>query len=237
MKAIVIGASSGIGRELAKVLAKNGYEVGVSARRLDLLLSLQKENSAIKTVCAMDIGQTTQAVHTLELMIKELGGLDLLIINAGIGHLNPELEWDKERETIDVNVTGCCALAVFGFNYFSKQNSGHLVGISSIGALGGNGIAPAYNASKAFLSTYLEGLQIKAFKEKKNIVVTDIKPGFVDTPMAKGEGKFWVASPAEAAQQIYDAIQKNKKHAYVTARWRLIAWIVKLMPQWLYQRI
>ena len=87
------------------------------------------------------------------------------------------------------------------------------------------------------MSNYLEGLRIKAFQEKLSITITDIKPGFVDTDMAKGEGKFWVATPQRAAEQIYSAIKKQKQHAYITHRWRLIGWALKLMPNWLYQRV
>lgn len=82
-----------------------------------------------------------------------------------------------------------------------------------------------------------KGLRKKAFQDNTPIIITDIKPGFVDTDMAKGEGKFWVATPQQAAEQIYSAIQRRKKHAYITHRWRLIGWVLKLMPNWLYQRI
>lgn len=134
-------------------------------------------------------------------------------------------------------MNGFCALAVIAFNYFSAQGHGHLVGVSSIGALRGNDIAPAYNASKAFMSNYLEGLRKKAFKGGIPIIVTDIKPGFVDTKMAKGGNKFWVASPAQAAEQIYSVIQRKKTHAYIIRRWCLIGWLLKFMPNWLYDRI
>jgi short-subunit dehydrogenase len=147
------------------------------------------------------------------------------------------LDWLKEQHTLDVNVYGFCALAGLAYNYFAEQGHGHLVGISSIGALRGNPVAPAYNASKAFMSNYLEGLRKKAFKDKIQITITDIKPGFVDTDMAKGEGKFWVASPRSAAEQIFAAIRNKKAHAYITRRWCLIGWLLKLMPNWLYQKV
>jgi short-subunit dehydrogenase len=154
--------------------------------------------------------------------------------SSGIGFLNPALDFEKEVQTIQVNVEGFSGLAGLSYNYFSGQGYGHIVGISSIGALRGNHLAPAYNASKAFMSNYLEGLRKKAFNEKLPITVTDIKPGFVETDMAKGEGKFWMASPKKAAEQIYHAIKSKKKHAYITRRWCLIGWLLKLMPDWLY---
>lgn len=87
------------------------------------------------------------------------------------------------------------------------------------------------------MSNYFEGLRKKAFQEKLPIIFTDIKPGFVDTEMAKRKVKFWVANPQKAAEQIYSAINKKKQHAYITRRWRLIGWALKLMPYWLYQRM
>ncbi len=236
-KAIVIGASSGIGKELAITLAKNGYEVGLMARRTELLESLQKEIPTRTYIDHLDLIQLSNAVGKMQNMAQKMEEVDLIVLNSGVGFLNPELDWLKEKQTLDVNVCGFCALAGEAFKFFSKQGHGHLVGISSIGALRGNPIAPAYNASKAFMSNYLEGLRKKAYKDGVPIIVTDIKPGFVDTDLAKGEGKFWVAPPRIAAEQIYSAIRNQKKHAYITHRWRLIGWLLKLMPNWLYQKI
>jgi short-subunit dehydrogenase len=120
---------------------------------------------------------------------------------------------------------------------FLAQGYGHLAGISSIAALRGSWEAPAYNASKAFASNYLEGMHAKAVKSGKPIYVTDIQPGFVDTAMAQGEGLFWIASPQKAANQILEAIRKRKRHAYITRRWRLIGWILKLLPDFIYTKL
>lgn len=236
-KAIVIGASSGIGKALAVVLAKHGYEVGLMARRTELLEDLKNEILTKTYVGHIDLSKVPNAIEKLRNMIQTMQGVDLVVISSGTGFLNPELDWSKEQQTLDVNVYGFSALAGEAYKSFVEQGYGHLVGISSIGALRGNPIAPAYNASKAFMSNYLEGLRKKAFQDKVPIDITDIKPGFVDTDMAKGEGKFWVATAQQAAEQIYSAIQQQKKHAYITHRWRLIGWALKLMPTWLYQRI
>ncbi len=236
-KAIIIGASSGIGRELAKQLSHQGYTVAAVARRLDLLTTLQQESPGIVFVQQADLKDIPQMMQAVQHLIQEMGGVDLAILNAGTGFINPALEWEKEMETISVNVTGCCALAGYFYRYFSNQKHGHLVGVSSIAAERGNDAAPAYNASKAFFSSYLQGLRKKAFKEGQKIVVTDIRPGFVDTDMAKGDGLFWVASPQKAAVQILRTIAQKRKQAYVTKRWRLIAWILRLLPERLYVRI
>lgn len=128
-------------------------------------------------------------------------------------------------------------MADAAMKYFLKQGSGHLVGVSSIAALRGDSSAPAYSASKAFISNYLEALRSRMIRLKIPIAVTDIKPGFVDTPMAKGDGLFWVASPRKAALQIFDAVKKRRGHAYVTRRWRFVAWLFKLIPQRLLAQI
>ena len=82
----------------------------------------------------------------------------------------------------------------------------------------------------------MEGLRHRAFKEKKTIIITDIKPGFVNTAMAKGENLFWVIPVDIAAKNIYQKIKKKKTHAYITSRWRLIAWLLKFMPSNIYNR-
>lgn len=236
-KAIVVGATSGIGKELAKILAGKGYTVGLAARRGELLLALQKELPSKAYIRIMDICNADDAQKSLTDLIAEMGGVDLVIISAGIGHVNPELDLGKELETVATNVQGFTVVANVAFRHFFSRGRGHLVGISSISAIRGSGDAPAYNASKAFISNYLEGLSQKAAKSGLAIVVTDIQPGFVETDMAKGEGLFWVAPVTKAAEQIYTAIERKKSHAYVTKRWHLVGWLLKGMPNFLYNRI
>lgn len=236
MKAIVIGASSGIGKELAIELAKEGYEIGLMARRMELLQELQNLIPTKTYLDFLDISQPQGAILRLERLIQEMEGVDLVVINSGIGFLNPELDWQKEKQTIDVNVSGFTAMAGAAFNVFLKQGKGHLVGISSIAALRGGDMAPAYNASKAYMASYLEGLRKKAFQSKSRITVTEIRPGYVDTEMAKGDKKFWMASPKVAAEQICSAIRRKKSVAYITKRWRLIGWLMNIMPDALYFR-
>lgn len=236
-KAIVVGASSGIGRELAKILAREGYEVGLAARRSALLTTLQHEIPSKTYVKAVDISHVPEATTAIQELIEEMGGVDLFVLSAGIGFINPDLDWQKEKETIAVNVSGACAMINLAMKHFVAQGSGHLVAISSINSLRGNPVAPAYAASKAFLSNYLEGMRKRAHMKRWNIAITDIQPGFVDTGMAQGEGLFWVAPPTKAADQVYHAIRKQKSLAYVTRRWALVAWVIWLLPRWAYDRI
>lgn len=235
--AVIIGASSGIGKALAIQLHAAGYRVAVAARRLELLEQLNRDLNNSLICKKMDICKPVESQNILAGIAAELGRIDLLVLSSGTGEINQELDWGKEQPTISTNVLGFSAIAVATMNFFLSQGSGHLVGISSIAALRGNAIAPAYNASKAFVSNYLEGLRIKAVKSGKPIFVTDIRPGFVDTPMAQGEGLFWVASPEKAAKQIISAIKRRQKIAYVTRRWGLVAWLLKFMPDFLYFKL
>lgn len=232
-KAIVVGASSGIGEALAKVLSRNGYEVGLVARRIELLDKLQKEIPSPTYIKRIDVSQAEEAMLLLQQLIKEMGGMDLIVLNSGVNTHNANLDWKGEIETINVNVSGFVAMANIAVKHFLAQNSGHLVGISSIAALRGSANCSAYNASKAYVSNYLEGLRHKL--SRNDIFVTDVRPGFVDTAMIKGQRRlFWVATAEGAAEQIFQAIKKKKKTVYVTKRWRVIAWLVKLLPAWVY---
>ncbi len=234
-KAIIIGATSGIGKELAKLLSIEGYSLGISGRRLHLLEELKTEMSTHTYIQDMDVSDSN-SIKGLQNLIAAMNGVDLIIISAGTGSVDPDLPWDKERETIETNVLGFAAMANVAYHHFNQKGSGHLVGISSIAAIRG-GNAPAYSASKAFVSNYLQSLRYVISKSKASITVTDIQPGFVDTAMAKAPNLFWVASPQKAAIQIYETIKKKKKHAYITKRWRLIAWALKLMPDFIYEKI
>lgn len=236
-KAIIVGATSGIGRELAKLLSNNNYIVGITGRRTILLEEIKSENPTSYFIKTLDITDTEQTEQRLNELKKEIGGLDLLILSSGIGDLNDNLDFEIEKRTIETNVLGFTLITNWAFNYFEEQKSGHLVAISSVGGLRGSRQAPAYNATKSFQMNYLEGLRQKAKKLNTNISVTDIRPGFVDTDMAKGEGLFWVSKVDKAAQQIFDAINRKKRVAYVTKRWRIIASILKNLPRPIYDKM
>jgi short-subunit dehydrogenase len=229
-KAIIIGASSGIGNSITEILILNNYAVGVTGRRLDLLKSLKEKNPDMIHYCQMDVQDISAVESICNNLAHQLGGLDLLIISAGIGDENKSLDFVIENNVIKTNIQGFTCVANWGINYFKKQGHGHLVNISSIAGLMGNGESPSYNATKAFQINYLEGLRLNADKSGSNINVTDVRPGYVDTAMAKGDGMFWVAPVDKAAQQIFTAIKRKKKVAYITKRWRIIGFLLKIMP-------
>ncbi len=240
-KVIIIGATSGIGEALAKEMAKRGAIVGLTGRREHLLHTIAKEIPSPTYVQQMDIAKTQEAQTQLKELIKEMGGVDIIVINAAVG--NCDLAWEKQKEIIDINVLGFTAMASVASDYFIEKGSGHLVGISSIIALRGSSAAPTYSASKAYVSTFLHGLRGRFVKLNKPIYVTTIEPGLVYTAMrgacdpSQEPSDFWRATPQEAARQIADAIEQKREHAYVTKRWRLIAWFIKSIPDFLFYKL
>jgi short-subunit dehydrogenase len=236
-KAIVVGATSGIGKALSKLLVANGYLVGITGRRTELLEEIKAENPDKIFINTFDTTNTLDIENHLNVLTNDLGGLELLVISSGTGDFNEALDFSIEKRTIDTNVSGFTSITDWAINYFEKQKFGHLVAISSIAGLRGNWLAPSYSASKAYQINYLEGIGQKVYKTNLPIYITDIRPGFVNTEMAKGDHLFWVAPVEKAAKQIWNAINKKRKIVYVTKRWLLLAVLFKLAPNWLINRM
>lgn len=234
MRILIIGASSGIGRELAIQYATKGNEVIAVARRKQLLCELSQYSSNIR-IAQCDISNIVETNTLLSTIFK--GTIHLVIICSGIGDFNSELDFAIEKQTIDVNIVGWTFCADTIYKKFEEQSSGHLVILSSCGGLRGEPLAPAYSASKAYQINYIEALRKKAYKSKLPIHITDIRPGLVNTRLAKGSGLFWVMPTERVATQIVNAIAKQKNVAIVTKRWRIIHWIMRHLPRSLYIRI
>ena len=235
--AVIIGASSGIGEALARELNREGWRLCLMARRMDRLEALRQSLSPDTVVHAFDVTHT-DAPATIERVLVELGSADLVIITAGTGHNNAELREDLDADTVSVNVVGFMKVAQAVMRQFLKRGRGHLVGVSSVGALRANQSAAAYCASKAFQSIYLDGLRDRAKRSGLPIIVTEVQPGFVDTAMMKPERPLsgvaralLVVSPALAARQIVKAVQRRAKHVYVPRRYALIALLAKFIPR------
>lgn len=234
--ALVIGASSGIGRDLAVKLAENGFQVAITARRegeLQELGSQYPRNMLIHAFDCRDLKNTRELDH----IAGTMGSLQLLILSAGNGEINKTLDFEIERETNTLNVQAFTEICCWAFRYFSAQKGGHLAVITSVAGLRGGRTAPAYNASKSYQIKYLEGLRQKAHKANLPLYITDIRPGFVDTAMAKGGRRFWVVPRDKAAAQIYRHISNRRQVAYVSRRWLCIAWLLKIMPPFVYRRL
>jgi len=235
-KIIIVGASSGIGSEIACTYVTMGYKVGITGRREHLLNELKEKYPDQIFTSSFDVMEKENQ-ERIQNLIEVMGGLDVLIYNSGYGNPSRELNWEIENTTIKTNVNGFVEIVGYAFNYFVQQGHGQIAITSSIAAVRGNSWAPAYSASKAFMSNYAEGLNIKARRLKKDIVVTDIRPGFIDTKKAKGNRQFWVVPKEKAAKDIITAIQKKKRVVYVTKRWWLIAQLMRLLPYSIYRRI
>lgn len=239
--AIIVGGSSGIGEALARRLAADGYEIGLAARRTDRMRRIGKELPTKSYVATMDVSDTEDAREGFCELADAMSSVDVVVISSGVAHVNHDLQWGPERETIDVNVRGFTAIATAAMQYFEhhsdqvSETDGHLVGISSVAAHFGTGGVQAYNASKAYVSTYLEGLRSRQADSDTNVTITTVEPGFVDTDLSLGG--FWESSPETAADRIARAIYKKRNHAYVTRRWRLIAWFLDLVPERLLRRL
>ena len=236
-KAILIGASSGMGEQLARLLVQDDYLVAITGRREELLKQIAGQLSGNAIYKVLDVKETDTIENNLEVLLNELGGCDLFIISAGTGDINEDLSFDIEKNTIDTNVSGFTGAAGWAFRYLQRQGSGHLVAISSVAGIRGFRGAPAYNASKAYQISYLEALRQKAKKIKLPILVLDVRPGFVNTKMAKGTKQFWVSSPEKAAKQIFTAIKRKRKVIYITRRWRWIGMLLKILPRVVYDRM
>lgn len=234
-KVIIVGASSGIGYQLAKIYSSRGAEVGIAAPELDLLENLQSILPNRSYVKQIDVSNPTEARSLLADLVTEMGGMDILVISAGKGP--PQPTWEVEMEIIEVNIAGFTALANWAFQYFEANGGGQLAGISSVASLRGRRIGTVYSASKAYINSYLEGLQQLSVYNKKGVTVTAIRPGFVATPMVQGNTHmFWVATAEKAAMQIYKAIEAKKRIAYVTRRWWLVAQVLKSLPDFVWLR-
>ena len=213
-RAIVIGATSGIGRALAERLAAEGYRVGVTGRREALLEELAASRPGSFCYAAADIMDPAAACAALERLAGELGGMDLCVVSAGTGDLNPGLDYALEEPAIRTNVVGWTAAVDWAYGRFEERGGGHLVVITSGG-----------------------GLRQRAAKSGLPLPVTDIRPGFVATEMAKGEGLFWVMPVDRVVEGIVRAIRRRRSVAVVTRRWRLPAWLIRHMPECIYRKM
>ena len=237
-KIAIIGATSGIGRALAVEMHSRGYIVGATGRREQRLRKLQNQQGEDFFIQPMDVTQPGQAIRQLNQLIQQLDGLDIIVLNAGISASREASSREADLEVIAVNITGLANLAAHSFSYFEEKGHGQLVGVSSIASQFAWGKSASYNASKAFVNRYLQGYRQKANHSAAAISVTNLMPGYVQSEMTKHKkGLFWVASASKAARQMADAIESKKSRAYITRRWRLISWLIKLTPQWLWNRM
>ncbi|MEX0610328.1 MAG: SDR family NAD(P)-dependent oxidoreductase [Balneolaceae bacterium] len=237
-KVIITGATSGIGRELAIQYSRKGHKVGLIGRRTERLEELKQEIGELAYIRTLDVTEHKHAEIVYQDLIDEMGGMDIMILNAGIGRLKMLPPWESEEKLIQVNALAFAHGCHFAFDYFINQEKGQIVGMSSLASLLASHRATAYCATKHFISNYMTGYRQKAKRVDADIVITDLCTGYVWSEMTeRSKGMFWVSSTEKAVGQMIKAIEKRKNHAYITKRWILVAWLAKLTPQWLWDRL
>ena len=231
-KAIIVGASSGIGLEVARLFIQRGWTVGVAARRLDLL----------QTIGAADVEQidvtSVDAPEKLMQLVDRLGGMDLFFYASGIGKQNRELTPDIELATVETNGLGFTRMIGCAYRYFAQQGRGHIAAITSIAGTKGLGPAPAYSATKAMQNVYLQALEQQANARKLDIRFTDIRPGFVDTALLSGTFHYpMMLKPQAVAREIVSAIEHHKHIRVIDWKYRILTAVWRRIPRCIWRRI
>ena len=235
--AIIVGASSGIGLEVAKLLLADGWHLGVAARREEPLLELKAKAPDLVEVMSIDVTKP-DAVERLRNLIERLGGMNLYFHASGIGKQNRTLEEDIELRTMETNAVGFTRMIGAAYRYFAERGSGHIVAITSIAGTKGLGPAPAYSATKALQATYLQSLEQQANQRGLNIRFTDIRPGFVDTALLNDSFPYpMVMRPEKVARDIVRSIYRHRHVRVIDCRYRILTFFWRLVPRWIWRRM
>lgn len=243
-RAVIIGATSGIGLEVAKLLLGEGWHIGAAARRVELLQALQQQYPEQVVTEVIDVNDP-QAGEQLLQLVNRLGGMNLYFHASGIGWQNPQLEADKELRTVETNGLGFTRMVGAAFRYFEREGGGHIAAITSIAGTKGLGPAPAYSATKAFQNTYLQALEQQTNARKLNIRFTDIRPGFVDTALLAPEKEAQAPAykypllmkPQAVAQSIVKALHREQHVIVIDWRWRLLTAFWRRIPRWAWRHL
>ena len=237
--AIVMGATSGIGYEVALILASRGWRIGVAGRREEILAKMTDEIDGVVAYEVIDVN-TPEAVDGLNKLIGKLGGMDLYFHSSGIGYQNTALDAGKELTTIETNCLGMARLVGEAFRYFEQrpETDGQIAVISSISRTKRLGAAPAYSASKRFTSHYLECLcQLTSIRNIRNIHITDVRPGFVKTPLIEGSNFPMQLDARKVAVSIVDGLERRKPVITINWLYRLLVFFWQLIPRCVWIRM
>ncbi|MDC0077795.1 SDR family NAD(P)-dependent oxidoreductase [Deltaproteobacteria bacterium] len=238
---LITGASSGIGRALAFEFSRRGYALGLSARRLELLESLRDElgRETQVAIAKLDVADLERVPEVLHKIADQLGGVQIVIANAGVGERSypGEGTFHLDSKVIEINVLGAMATIDAGTEILKKEGGGQIVGISSVAGFRGLSTTPAYSASKAALSTYMEGIRNNLKQHK--IAVTVLNPGFIDTPInSHRKSRPFLISAEKGARLMADMIEKKVWSSTVPVwPWALITKLMRLLPERLWSKI
>ena len=229
MRVVIIGASSGMGLEVAKLLLEEGHLLGVAARREDRLQALKQLAPDRVETATIDV-TAEDAPTRLRALIDRMGGMDLFFYSSGIGKQNRTLTPDIELNTVNTNGMGFTRMVGEAYRYFAERGEGHIAAITSIAGTKGLGPAPSYSATKAFQNVYLEALEQQSNARGLKIRFTDIRPGFVNTDLLNDDFNYpMMLKPDKVARQIVHALHSKRhvkvidwKYAILTPLWRLL---------------
>ncbi len=234
---LITGASSGIGKALAFELAQKGYSLALASREADQLNQVRDDiiaahNPPAVAVRPLDVTDYDDVFKAVNELADELGGLDIVFANAGIG-LGEKVgrgDFEKARRTIEVNLIGAIATVDAAAAYFLDKGKGHIVGTSSVAAFRGMPNSSAYCASKAGFAIYLEAVRAELFK--KNIDVTVLYPGYIDTPLNNMlKTRPFLISVEKGAAIIARLIEKKVKSSTVPVYpWNIVGRLMKVLP-------
>ena len=237
-KAVVVGATSGIGMEVALCLAAKGWRVAIAGRRAERLEEVKRRaHGSIACTEQLDVNAPDAAAR-LDGLIARLGGMDLYFLSSGIGWQNGLLDAGKELQTVETNVVGFVRMVDAAYRWFAdRKHPGHIACITSIAGTKGLGAAPAYSASKRFQSHYLECLAQQARMRRLPVRLTDIRPGFVKTDLIAGGGYPLQLDARTVARHIVRSIERRKEVVVVDWRYALLVALWRLLPRWIWVRM
>lgn len=235
--AVIVGASSGIGREVAKLLLADGWRIGVAARREEQLQQLKATAPERVETMTIDVTKPDAGERLLSL-VRRLGGMNLYFHASGIGKQNRTLEASIELLTTETNAVGFTRMIDTAYRFFAEKGEGHIAAITSIAGTKGLGPAPAYSATKALQATYLQALEQQANQRGLKIRFTDIRPGFVDTALLNDDFPYpMLMKPEKVARDIVRSIYHHRHVRVTDWRYRILTFFWKLLPNWLWRRM
>ena len=241
-RVIVIGATSGLGREMASQLVKAGYKVGIAGRRKELLESFVAEHQATAAAPieaeVIDV-VSPQACASLDSLVEKVGGMDIFLYVSGAGFENPALDVAKELHITEVNSVGFVRMIDHAYHWFRTHGGrGHIAAVTSIAGTKGMGLAPAYSATKRLQTTYLSALAQHARMDGVRLHITDLRPGYAQTDILTPDKKYpFVLTPAKVAKTSIRAIERHRRICTIDWRFRLVVAGWSLIPRPLWERI
>lgn len=238
-KIVIMGATSGIGRKVAEKLASEGMRVGIAGRNVEAMREMQQKYPGMIVYSRIDVTQDDAPTHLHDL-IRRLGGMDVYLHVSGIGFTNDELDPTRELATMNTNVTGFTRMVGAAFRYFRDERAGfgQIAAVTSVAGTNGIGTLAAYSASKRFQQTYLRALNQLSNRMKLHIRFTDIRPGWIRTPLLDANRSYpMLMKLPYAADKVVEAVRRRRRVAVVDWRWNILVGLWRLIPNALWVRL